>query len=88
MLIGRSQEKRYWGTPLPIWTCESTGKFEAVGSWDELTLKPGATGMEVWESAKAANPELPDDLKVHKPYIDHISYDSPVRGGVYNAPRP
>ncbi|MDA7913367.1 class I tRNA ligase family protein, partial [bacterium] len=33
--------ERYWGTPLPIWTCESTGKFEAVGSWDELTLKPG-----------------------------------------------
>lgn len=73
--------ERYWGTPLPIWTCESTGKFEAVGSWDELTLKPGATGMEVWEAAKAANPELPDDLKVHKPYIDHISYDSPFEEG-------
>ena len=37
--------------------------------------------MDVWEAAKAANPELPDDLKVHKPYIDHISYDSPFEEG-------
>ena len=37
--------------------------------------------MEVWEQAKAANPDLADDLKVHKPYIDHITYDSPFADG-------
>ena len=37
--------------------------------------------MEVWEQAKAADPELADDLKVHKPYIDHITYDSPFAKG-------
>ena len=36
-------------------------------------------GTEVWEAAKKANPELADHLKVHKPYIDAITYDSPVR---------
>ena len=69
--------ERYWGTPLPIWVCESTGQMEAIGAYDELLAKPGITGTEVWEKAKAANPELADDLKVHKPYIDAVTYDSP-----------
>ena len=73
--------ERYWGTPLPIWRCEETGKTEAIGGYDEVTSKPGATGMEVWEQAKAADPDLADDLKVHKPYIDHITYDSPFADG-------
>ncbi|MFB3107404.1 MAG: class I tRNA ligase family protein, partial [Pseudomonadales bacterium] len=69
--------ERYWGTPLPIWVCEKTGQMEAVGSYDELKEKPGFTGDQVWLAAKAKNPELPDDLRVHKPYIDAVSYDSP-----------
>ncbi|QDT68286.1 Isoleucine--tRNA ligase [Planctomycetes bacterium MalM25] len=73
--------ERYWGTPLPVWQCEQTGKQEAVGSYDALLAKPGAAGMDVWEKAKAANPELPDDLRVHKPYIDAITYDSPFADG-------
>ena len=36
--------ERYWGTPLPIWVCEQTGKMEAVGSYDELLAKPGVRG--------------------------------------------
>ena len=71
----------YWGTPLPIWVCDKTGKSEAVGKYDELLEKPGVTGMEVWEQAKAADPNLSDDLKIHKPYIDHIVYDSPFETG-------
>lgn len=70
--------ERFWGTPLPIWVCEKTGYMEAVANYDELMAKPGVAGMDVWEKAKAENPELPDDLKVHKPYIDAITYDSPT----------
>ena len=73
--------ERYWGTPLPIWVCEETGKAEAVASYHELLTKPGATGMEVFEQARRENPELSDDLRVHKPYIDAISYDSPFADG-------
>ena len=73
--------ERYWGTPLPIWKCEATGQYDAVGSYDELMQKPGLAGTEVWESAKAANPELVEDLKVHKPYIDAVTYDSPFEDG-------
>ncbi len=73
--------ERYWGTPLPIWVCEKTGQMEAVGRYDDLMAKPGVAGMDVWEAARAANPELVEDLKVHKPYIDHITYESPFAPG-------
>ena len=73
--------ERYWGTPLPIWVCEKTGYAEAVGSLRELLSKPGVSGVEVWLEAKRRNPDLPEHLKVHKPYIDAITYDSPVAPG-------
>lgn len=73
--------ERFWGTPLPIWKCERSGKMEAVASYDELLKKPGIEGTEVWTAAKKANPNLPDDLRVHKPYIDEITYDSPFENG-------
>ena len=73
--------ERYWGTPLPIWQCEKTGKQEAISNYEELLAKPGLVGTEFWESAKAKNPDLPDDLKVHKPYVDAIQYDSPFEAG-------
>jgi isoleucyl-tRNA synthetase len=73
--------ERYWATPLPIWKCEETGQYEAIGNYDELMAKPGVRGTEYWVQAKAAHPELPDDLRVHKPYIDYIEYDSPFATG-------
>jgi isoleucyl-tRNA synthetase len=73
--------ERYWGTPLPIWVCSKTGKMEAVASYEELVTKPGAQGMDVWLKAKQANPNLVEDLKIHKPYIDAIRYDSPFAEG-------
>jgi len=69
--------ERFWGTPLPIWICEETGYAEAVGSYRELLAKPGVEGTEVWQQAKQTHPLLPEHLKVHKPYIDAITYDSP-----------
>ena len=73
--------ERYWGTPLPIWVCSETGKMEAVGSFEELVAKPGFTGDQVWLAAKEKNPELPDDLRIHKPYIDAVTYASPFAEG-------
>jgi len=73
--------ERYWGTPLPIWVCETTGRAEAIASFDELAAKPGAAGMEVFDSAREADPTLSEDLRVHKPYIDAVTYDSPFAPG-------
>ena len=85
--------ERYWGTPLPIWVCEKTGKQEAIGSYSELLAKPGVAGTDVWQAAKDAakaekgdawsekDDELWEHLKVHKPYIDAVVYDSPYAPG-------
>ena len=73
--------ERYWGTPLPIWVCEETGYMEAVASYGELLAKPGVSGTEAWEEAKREHPDLPEHLKVHKPYIDAITYESPKAPG-------
>jgi isoleucyl-tRNA synthetase len=73
--------ERYWGTPLPIWVCEETGYAEAIASYEELLGKPGVQGPEVWLQTKRAKPDLPEHLKVHKPYIDAITYDSPKAPG-------
>jgi len=73
--------ERYWGTPLPIWVCQGCGKPEAVASYDELLAKPNVHGTDVWEKAKRAKPDISEHLKVHKPYIDAIAYDSPCCAG-------
>jgi len=73
--------ERYWGTPLPIWVCEETGRAEAVPSYDSLLAKPGVIGTEVFDAAKRVKPDLAEDLRVHKPYIDAVTYDSPFAPG-------
>lgn len=73
--------ERFWGTPLPIWICQESGRAEAIDSYDELLRKPGIAGTEAWLEAKRINPELVDDLRVHKPYIDEVTYDSPFATG-------
>ncbi len=55
---------RYWGTPLPIWTCEC-GHQECIGSIEELKEK----GINV-----------PDDIELHKPYIDDVHLKCPKCG--------
>ena len=58
---------RYWGTPLPIWTCENEecAHRECIGSIQELKEK----GIDV-----------PDDIELHKPYIDNVYLKCPKCG--------
>jgi len=69
--------ERFWGTPLPVWVCEKTGHMEVICSYAELLAKPDVHGTEVWDAAKKATPTLSEHLKVHKPYIDAVTYRSP-----------
>ena len=65
--------ERYWGTPLPVWHC-ACGNQEAIGSFDELKLKPGAAGLDAFDIAKEKDPTLNDHLRVHKPWIDAATF--------------
>lgn len=56
---------RYWGTPLPIWNCEC-GHQECIGSIEELREK----GIDV-----------PEDIELHRPYIDGVKLKCPKCGG-------
>ena len=58
---------RYWGTPLPIWTCEDEecGHQECIGSIAELKEKAI---------------DCPEDIELHKPYIDNVYLKCPKCG--------
>ena len=60
---------RYWGTPLNIWECENEacGHQHAMGSIEEL---------------KSMSGNCPDDIELHRPYIDKVTAKCPKCGGV------
>ena len=60
---------RYWGTPLNIWECENEacGHQHAMGSIEEL---------------KSMSDKCPDDIELHRPYIDKVTAKCPKCGGV------
>jgi len=60
--------ERYWGTPLPVWRCESCGNLECIGGVDKLGNKPGFSGYS-------------EPLDLHRPYVDELTYDCPHCGG-------
>jgi len=57
--------ERYWGTPLPIWVCECA-HTHVIGSRGELRDMGG---------------DVPDDLDLHRPFIDRITFPCPACGG-------
>jgi len=57
---------RFWGTPLPIWRCESCDHQECIGSIEELQQK---------------GTDVPADLDLHKPAVDEISMTCEKCGG-------
>ena len=56
---------RYWGTPLNIWECEC-GCRHAIGSIAEL---------------KEMSDNCPDDVELHRPWIDAVTIKCPECGG-------
>jgi isoleucyl-tRNA synthetase len=60
--------ERYWGTPLPIWRCESCKHDECIGSVKELRQKKGVEGVD----------KLSD---LHRPYVDEFTYSCLHCGG-------
>ena len=55
---------RYWGTPLNIWECEC-GCRHSIGSIEEL---------------KSMSDNCPDEIELHRPYIDNVTIKCPDCG--------
>ncbi len=56
---------RYWGTPLNIWEC-SCGHQHSIGSIEEL---------------KSLSKNCPEDIELHRPYIDNVTFSCEKCGG-------
>lgn len=61
---------RFWGTPLPIWICETCGTQRCIGSVEELKQ-----GMNV-----------PEPLDLHKPYVDRVTFTCTCGGVMKRTP--
>lgn len=62
---GLSRE-RYWGTPLPVWRCDDCGHDHLIGSIEEL---------------HAMSDDCPEEIELHRPYIDQVHLKCPECGG-------
>lgn len=58
--------ERYWGTPLPVWQCEC-GHRHCIGSIEEL---------------KSLSPDCPEDIELHRPYVDQVHVRCEKCGGL------
>ena len=56
---------RYWGTPIPLWTC-SCGHIECIGSRAELVEK--------------AVENIDESIELHRPFVDDIHLTCPECG--------
>ena len=62
---------KFWGTPLPIWKCESCSRTTAIGSVEELEA--------------AAGTEL-KDLDLHRPAVDGVHLTCACNGKMTRVP--
>ncbi|MBI2232451.1 MAG: isoleucine--tRNA ligase [Candidatus Aenigmarchaeota archaeon] len=51
-------QQRYWGTPLPIWTCKGCEKIDVISSFAELR--------------KRATKNIPENADLHKQVVDNV----------------
>ena len=65
--------QRYWGTPIPIWVSDKDPEYvECIGSVEELRKKAGVDENQ--------------ELDLHRPYIDELTWEGPNGGTMRRIP--
>jgi isoleucyl-tRNA synthetase len=67
-------KKRFWGLALPIWICESCGKFDVVGGRDDLKKR----AVEGWKEFEGHTP--------HRPWVDKVKLRCECKGAMSRIP--
>jgi isoleucyl-tRNA synthetase len=65
--------QRYWGTPLPLWVSDEDPEYvECIGSLEELRKKAGLKEDQ--------------EIDLHRPYIDELTWEAPDGGTMRRVP--
>ncbi|MFH1141481.1 MAG: class I tRNA ligase family protein, partial [Chloroflexota bacterium] len=64
--------ERYWGTPMPVWKCQSCGEAECFGSVAELQSRALPEHRHLLGSER---------LDLHRPYVDQVAVTCQKCGG-------
>ena len=72
---------RYWGTPLPIWVSEDRTEQKCIGSLAELRDE-----IEKAIEAGLMQSQLPEDMDLHRPYVDELVLVSDSGQAMYREP--
>ena len=65
--------QRYWGTPIPLWVSDKDPEYvESIGSIQELKEKAGLSEE--------------DEIDLHRPYIDELTWPAPGGGTMRRIP--
>ena len=72
---------RFWGTPLPVWTCEECEAEECIGSYAELKEKCPERFADVSDVYDR------EQFNPHRPYIDDYTWQCGKCGGTMRRER-
>ncbi len=66
--------ERYWGTPLPVWTCDTCKNMEVLGSVEDIKQRTKKSGNKyfVMRHGQAEN-NIEDENSIHHKELNHIA---------------